>query len=164
MPPGPMDSDQDLLTEGFPHSEIRGSTIARISPRLIAACHVLHRLLAPRHPPNALFSLHHTITARAQGQIAPRPSCRSCVILHRSPPRQGRGGTHPQSLTQHIRSDSHCKRASPNKPRANALLGEQAHGPSGNPLVLLCSQSGTPMEAVGFEPATPCLQSRCSTN
>ncbi len=46
------------LRSGFPHSEIRGSTIARISPRLIAACHVLHRLLAPRHPPNALVLLH----------------------------------------------------------------------------------------------------------
>ncbi len=42
---------------GFPHSDTRGSTIARISPRLFAACHVLHRLLAPRHPPDALFSL-----------------------------------------------------------------------------------------------------------
>ena len=43
--------------EGFPHSDTRGSTIARISPRLFAACHVLHRLLAPRHPPHALSSL-----------------------------------------------------------------------------------------------------------
>ena len=42
---------------GFPHSEIRGSTIARISPRLIAACYVLHRLSVPRHPPNALNRL-----------------------------------------------------------------------------------------------------------
>ena len=45
------------LRSGFPHSDIRGSTIARISPRLFAACHVLHRLLAPRHPPNALILL-----------------------------------------------------------------------------------------------------------
>ncbi len=44
---------------GFPHSEIRGSTIARISPRLIAACYVLHRLSVPRHPPNALRRLIH---------------------------------------------------------------------------------------------------------
>jgi hypothetical protein len=44
------------LREGLPHSDIPGSTIARISPRLFAACHVLHRLLAPRHPPNALTS------------------------------------------------------------------------------------------------------------
>src|SRR4051794_27218664 len=58
--------------EGFPHSDIRGSTIARISPRLFAACHVLHRLLAPRHPPNALLLLQiATTTARMQNQAAP---------------------------------------------------------------------------------------------
>ena len=43
------------LREGLPHSEIPGSTIARISPGLIAACHVLHRLSVPRHPPDALI-------------------------------------------------------------------------------------------------------------
>ena len=60
------------IREGFPHSDIRGSTIARISPRLFAACHVLHRLLAPRHPPNALCSLYLSpATARAQNQGAP---------------------------------------------------------------------------------------------
>lgn len=48
------------LTEiegGFPHSEIRGSKLVRSSPRLIAAYHVLHRLSAPRHPPNTLKAL-----------------------------------------------------------------------------------------------------------
>ena len=68
-----MNSAADLPKEGFPHSDIRGSTIARISPRLFAACHVLHRLLAPRHPPNALVSLTiqtpqrpHAVPNRAQ--------------------------------------------------------------------------------------------------
>ena len=42
---------------GFPHSEIRGSKVVRTSPRLIAAYHVLHRLSAPRHPPNTLKAL-----------------------------------------------------------------------------------------------------------
>ena len=42
------------LQGGLPHSEIPGSTIARISPGLFAACHVLHRLSVPRHPPDAL--------------------------------------------------------------------------------------------------------------
>ena len=42
---------------GFPHSEIPGSKPACGSPRLIAACHVLHRRLLPRHPPCALSSL-----------------------------------------------------------------------------------------------------------
>ena len=59
-----MDSGRDLPKEGFPHSDICGSTIARISPQLFAACHVLHRLLAPRHPPNALVSLDIEPTPR----------------------------------------------------------------------------------------------------
>src|SRR3954463_1800392 len=49
---------------GFPHSEICGSKVAHTSPQLIAACHVLHRLCMPRHPPIALTSrlrIHTTI-------------------------------------------------------------------------------------------------------
>ena len=42
---------------GLPHSDIHGSTPARGSPWLLAACHVLRRLLVPRHPPNALLML-----------------------------------------------------------------------------------------------------------
>ena len=52
---------QRRLTEycsaGFPHSEILGSKLMCSSPRLIAACHVLLRLLMPRHSPCALYSL-----------------------------------------------------------------------------------------------------------
>ena len=46
-----------LHPAGFPHSEIPGSKPACGSPRLIAACHVLRRLSAPRHPPYTLSSL-----------------------------------------------------------------------------------------------------------
>ena len=46
-----------MTLDGLPHSEISGSTLVCSSPKLIAACHVLHRLLAPRHPPYALSSL-----------------------------------------------------------------------------------------------------------
>ena len=42
---------------GFPHSEIHGSMPVRGSPGLIAAYHVLHRLSAPRHPPDTLKTL-----------------------------------------------------------------------------------------------------------
>src|SRR3954451_5442561 len=45
---------------GFPHSEILGSKLVRSSPRLIAAYHVLHRLSAPRHPPDALTTLDYS--------------------------------------------------------------------------------------------------------
>ena len=42
---------------GFPHSDISGSMLICSSPKLFAACHVLHRLLMPRHSPCALISL-----------------------------------------------------------------------------------------------------------
>ena len=43
--------------DGFPHSEICGSMLICSSPQLIAACHVLLRLLMPRHSPCALVRL-----------------------------------------------------------------------------------------------------------
>ncbi len=46
-----------LTSGGFPHSEIPGSKGVSPLPRLIAGNHVLHRRLAPRHPPYALSSL-----------------------------------------------------------------------------------------------------------
>ena len=42
---------------GLPHSDIPGSMDICSSPRLFAACHVLLRLLMPRHSPCALSSL-----------------------------------------------------------------------------------------------------------
>ena len=47
----------EYCSGGFPHSEISGSTDICSSPKLIAACHVLHRLLMPRHSPCALLRL-----------------------------------------------------------------------------------------------------------
>src|SRR5260370_35697709 len=49
---------------GFPHAEIFGPKCAGNSPKLIAACHVLHRLSVPRHPPNALIVLDLTFCQR----------------------------------------------------------------------------------------------------
>jgi hypothetical protein len=46
---------------GLPHSEIAGSKPVCGSPTLIAAYHVLHRLLVPRHSPYALSSLITTL-------------------------------------------------------------------------------------------------------
>jgi hypothetical protein len=49
-----------VYLSGFPHSEISGSKVICTSPKLIAACRVLHRRQMPRHPPCALvyFQLH----------------------------------------------------------------------------------------------------------
>ena len=59
---------------GFPHSDMPGSKIAPISPGLFAGCHVLHRLLPPRHPPDALLLLHSSW----QKQTRPKTG-RSCL-------------------------------------------------------------------------------------
>jgi hypothetical protein len=52
-----MRGSRRINTGGLPHSDMHGSKRICRSPCLIAACHVLHRLLAPRHPSCALCSL-----------------------------------------------------------------------------------------------------------
>ena len=46
----------EVCSCGFPHSDISGSMDSCSSPKLIAAYHVFHRLLVPRHPPCALIA------------------------------------------------------------------------------------------------------------
>jgi hypothetical protein len=61
--------------EGFPIR--RSPVIAPVCglPKLIAACHVLHRLSLPRHPPCALSSLTIELTpGREPNRFAPRLS------------------------------------------------------------------------------------------
>ena len=55
-----MRSNNNKSSSGLPHSEIHGSKPIPGSPWLIAGYHVLHRLLLPRHPPNALIALDST--------------------------------------------------------------------------------------------------------
>ena len=57
----------EVFSCGFPHSEICGSMDICSLPQLIAAYHVFHRLLVPRHPPYALTCL--TITRIAFSYI-----------------------------------------------------------------------------------------------
>src|SRR5215204_7784915 len=51
------ESTRALPRVGFPIRKSRDQRLVSISPGLIAAAHVLHRLLAPRHPPCALVLL-----------------------------------------------------------------------------------------------------------
>jgi hypothetical protein len=57
----PMDSGSSPSPSrsGFPHSEISGSKFTYNSPEHIGVRPVLHRLLAPRHPPCALSSFSY---------------------------------------------------------------------------------------------------------
>ena len=49
-----------LTAGGFPIRKSPGQSLLGGSPELIAACHVLHRLLTPGHPPCALIRLTTT--------------------------------------------------------------------------------------------------------
>ena len=53
-----------MTPSGFPHSEISGSKVVCTSPKLIAACRVLHRLPVPRHPPCALNIFFSTLISK----------------------------------------------------------------------------------------------------
>ena len=64
----------EVCSVRFPHSEICGSMDICSSPQLIAAYHVFLRLLVPRHPPCALYSL--TISLRSSRSLL------SCIALH----------------------------------------------------------------------------------
>ena len=66
----------EVFSCGFPHSEICGSMDICSLPQLIAAYHVFHRLLVPRHPPCALSSLTRCLFAAG---TAPK---RRCIALH----------------------------------------------------------------------------------
>jgi hypothetical protein len=84
-----MYSVQDTLAGGFPHSEIFGSKLVRSSPKHIAAYHVLHRLSAPRHPPNALKTLDHSHFRCPSRALAQNGIDRKDQLLRDLPDRSG---------------------------------------------------------------------------
>ena len=55
----------EVLSVGFPHSDISGSLDICSSPKLFAAYHVFRRLLVPRHPPYALLCMTFSLTCIA---------------------------------------------------------------------------------------------------
>jgi hypothetical protein len=124
-----MDSAQDTLAGGLPHSEIPGSPIARISPGLFAACHVLHRLSVPRHPPDALVSrliiappspaMHTTAAHRAKPPRAKPQGPTQCL------PRTERGAavSHEDTSLGHIPEQALL--AHPNRQSSAAPTGQE---------------------------------------
>ena len=156
-----MDSVQDHPKVGFPHSEIFGSKPVRGSPKLIAAYHVLLRLLAPRHPPNALLALDQ--------------------LLHLSKNTAVQGTTHALRPVQGP-SPVHGTPFSPARSYHQAALAHRPTPTSTSRLMLplndvteprtkrITSTLRTPdpsrqlVEVNGIEPMTSCLQSRRSPN
>ena len=80
-----------MTRAGFPHSDIPGSTLIGSSPRLIAASYVLHRLLAPRHPPCALCNLATSKDARARYVVLKVPGSSPATRLAGRPAGSGSG-------------------------------------------------------------------------
>ena len=124
---------------GFPHSDIDGSRSVCLSPSLIAACRVLHRLLMPRHPPCTLSSLTNAHVVRLPVALNFQTSIRVWRLTHY-------GVVKEQYLL---------------------IMGAEGIEPSTPALSGLCSATelcarNRIMELTRFERATPCLQSRCS--
>ena len=73
------------VTPGFPIRRSPDQSLFDSSPRHIAACHVLHRLSTPRHPPCTLSSLT-TLMRDCLGQASFRHSRFLGVIADRPAP------------------------------------------------------------------------------
>ena len=88
--------DAALPAPGFPIRRSAGQCLFSDSPRLIAAVHVLLRLLVPRHPPCALTILTVSST-RAEAHVGRIP-----IFGHwcsfQAPPRRRPGASRPRSL------------------------------------------------------------------
>ena len=150
------------------------------SPGLIAACHVLHRLLLPRHPPCALSSLTIKFTDRTaltgprQKSQVRSPACSSITAL--TDLLTSRLGTicvtrlacrffpiysvvkhRPPGLRrsppQRLRYSSRCSMFS--------APGDAQHRTACS-FALPATGHQDLVELTGIEPVTPCLQSRCS--
>ena len=137
---------------GLPHSDIRGSKVACTSPRLFAACHVFLRLPEPRHPPYALFFFRRAMRAIAppHGTYLQTPAslfagtCRFISLLVYS-----------------ICSVSFV--SLPNGMKETLFLFPVPSCQCSIRVVHRCRWHFPWVENNGFEPLTPCLQSRCSS-
>src|SRR6185437_8584956 len=78
FPDWPLTMESPGMTQvGLPHSDIGGSTLASSSPPLIAANHVLHRPLTPRHPPCTLHTFYLLLCIRVHAPQG-RGRCPRC--------------------------------------------------------------------------------------
>ena len=159
------------MSGGFPHSDIHGSKPIPGSPWLNAGYHVLHRLLLPRHPPNALIALDlirkkTNWSPSGQKQVSlfpllPRGKEHLVSVLDLDnvivgPNPEGLSLLNPHSGTadnaDYLSERCKCFRRS-----GVRLDGKAKSFP-------IKSDRSVMVEPNGFEPLTSCLQSRRSTN
>ena len=110
------DGSRGFAAGGFPIRKSPGQSLLGGSPELIAACHVLHRLLTPGHPPCALVRLtttqrmkefrtaHSESVVKEHERDVSRPVYRSCRRSNR------RFGPSPAARTTTLhRSNGLCR-------------------------------------------------------
>lgn len=156
---------------GFPHSEIQGSKPVRGSPRLIAAYHVLHRLSAPRHPPDTLMTLDPLSssmpTRQGSTDARPRPS-HSTMVRPERPLLPNMSETTGGQARRHraapraacLAAERRCSPVGPSSLAASASCACLAAGPSGRTHSLftmsnnwLARRRATPRMRCGDAPA-----------
>ena len=142
-----------LQTGGLSHSEIRASKVICTYTQLIAAYHVLHRLCEPRHPPCAL---HYFLLANKPHQ---KPN------YHNT--QKGKAKNKEKEKARSPYFQLYCLK---NKNIAVYILiyslacvnMSKNGGQKGTKHIIICYPLSE-VENNGFEPLTPCLQSRCSS-
>ena len=146
----------EVCSAGFPHSDICGSRDICSSPQLFAAYRVFHRLLVPRHPPCALYSLTccnssffglvtsiHSVVCLLFEIFISFFACFGCLLVYLL-----LSGWFLQ--TNFLDVDTL---------RLFSIFGFQ-----GTDSYLWIPFSRYPVETERFELLTPCLQGRCSPN
>jgi hypothetical protein len=175
----------------LPHSEIHGSKLILSSPWLNAEYHVLHRLLLPRHPPNALIALD-LIRKKTDLNLSPCPFVSQGVASDQKhvlfpPLPSGRDFLiNSHAGTDHLVSvlDLDNVIVGPNPEGLSLLNPHSGTADNADYLSERCkcfrrsgvrldgkaksfpikSDRSVMVEPNGFEPLTSCLQSRRSTN
>ena len=168
-----MYSTRDHPKVGFPHSDIFGSVPVRGSPKLFAAYHVLHRLLAPRHPLNALLSLDLLLFSTGRAKAARRPlrpvQGPTPLPEHSLYPRRTRGHRPRRPSTSKTctstRPVKQRRPRDPSLPRSLDQARDRRVFLSFAAVPSIPFHPPTPrgvVEVNGIEPMTSCLQSRRS--
>src|SRR3954447_26972836 len=122
-------STRALPRVGFPIRRSRDQRLVSTSPALIAAAHVLHRLLAPRHPPCALVLLieKNTLCVAMEFSRCTRNACPpTCFARDRLKPGTGKPESPPDSQAVSQNSAAYVDRGR-HTSRRPGCLDEQAH-------------------------------------
>ena len=166
-----------MTLAGLPHSDIFGSKRACRSPKHFAACHVLHRLSVPRHPPSTLSNL--TIKCldlmRSAACISnidilvhffiyqPVFNCQRTLRSRRPTLNSNRFTRLGPTVCLAVASLSFAAEFSKLN-REPSYFGSTALAISPSTSPLNPRRWRGMVELDGIEPTTPCLQSRCSPN